>query len=180
VNAWASALVNDNRRVLSQYYRQYHQELCRYAVNKFGVSTTEAEDLVHNAFARFTAMMDQSQVDNVRAFLYKAVHNACVDAMRRHQVRENYAQAVQSVPEPELDVIGPERVAVGRQLLELISGALWAMPGKRRRLLIMNRVDGLTYAEIARREGLSETVVRKHVSKALAGCQKALASGGEN
>ena len=65
-------------------------------------------------------------------------------------------------------------MAVGRQFLGLISSALWSMPHKRRRLLLMNRVDGLSYAEIARREGLSATVVKKHVAKALAGCQQAL------
>jgi len=36
----------------------------------------------------------------------------------------------------------------------------------------MNRFDGLSYAEIARRVDLSETVVRKHVTKALIDCQK--------
>lgn len=45
----------------------------------------------------------------------------------------------------------------------------------------MNRFDGLSYAEIARRVDLSETVVRKHVTKALIDCQKALqAQAGKN
>ena len=39
---------------------------------------------------------------------------------------------------------------------------------------MMNRFDGMSYAQIARTVGLSETVVRKHVAKALVDCQKAL------
>ncbi len=39
----------------------------------------------------------------------------------------------------------------------------------------MHRFDNLSYAEIARSLDLSESVVRKHISKALADCQKALA-----
>lgn len=163
---------------LDFYYGKYRQELCRYAAQKFDMAYSEAEDVVQSAFARLAAMLDSSQIDNVRAFLYRAVHNACIDQIRRRQVRDSYCQAKQA-EEPEMNALGPERTALGQQFIQMISKALYVMPGKRRKLLLMNRIDGLSYAEIARREGLSETVVRKHVSKALADCQKALRPGGE-
>ena len=40
--AWASQLATDNDKDLDHYYREYHQELCRYAVSKFGLSYSEA------------------------------------------------------------------------------------------------------------------------------------------
>ncbi|WP_295800827.1 RNA polymerase sigma factor [uncultured Microbulbifer sp.] len=172
--AWANQLTADNDKNLDYYYREYHQELCRYAVSKFGLSYSEAEDLVQEAFARMAPQFRDGSVEHVRAFLYRSVHNATIDALRKGQVRESYAQSVQGDPERDQDNLGPERVASSRQFLGLISRALWNMPHKRRRLLLMNRVDGLSYAEIARREGLSATVVKKHVAKALAGCQEAL------
>lgn len=162
------------QRSLDDYYREHHAELCRYAINKFGLGSAEAEDLVQQAFVRFAPQFETLEVENVRAFLYRSVNNAAIDQLRRNQVRRTFAQSVQSDPEREVDSIDPERVAVGRQLLGLISRALWGMPQKRRRLLLMNRVDGLSYAEIARREGLSQTVVKKHVAKALAACQAEL------
>ncbi|AQQ69063.1 hypothetical protein Mag101_16570 [Microbulbifer agarilyticus] len=169
-----------NERELDYYYREYHQELCRYTVSKFGLSYSEAEDLVQEAFARMAPQLQTGEIEHVRAFLYRSVHNATIDILRKGQVRESYAQSVQGDPDRDQDSRSPERVASGRQFLGLISRALWNMPHKRRRLLLMNRVDGLSYAEIARREGLSATVVKKHVAKALAGCQEALrAHGGE-
>jgi len=174
LNAGASAVVAEHRSGLTRYYREYHQELCRYAVSKFGLGYAEAEDVVQAAFARSASILNSAELDNARAFLYKAVYNASIDLKRRNKVRDSYVQTIQADPEQELDHIGPERVAASHQFLGMINRALYAMPGKRRRLLIMNRVDGLSYAEIARREGLSETVVRKHVAKALAGCQQAL------
>jgi len=180
LQAWASPLAADNNRALSAYYREHQQELCRYATSKFGLTPAEAEDVVQAAFARFAPLADTDEVENVRAFLYRAVNNASIDLLRRHQVRRSFAQSVEGDPEREIDSVGPERIAVGRQLLGLISRTLWKMPHKRRRLLLMNRVDGLSYAEIARREGLSATVVKKHVAKALAACQAELrANGGE-
>lgn len=174
MNGGVSALAVEPQSSLSYSYAEYQLELCRYAVSKFGFSFAEAEDVVQCAFARSADALESGKLDNARAFLYKAVYNASVDVMRRNRVRESYAQSVQLTPDQEVDHIDPERVAASHQFLGMINRALWAMPGKRRRLLVMNRVDGLSYAEIARREGLSETVVRKHVAKALAGCQKAL------
>jgi len=169
-----------NNKALGDYYREHHSELCRYAANKFGLAEAEAEDLVQQAFARFAPQFETVEVENVRAFLYRAVNNAAIDQLRRTQVRRSFAQAVQGDPEREIDSLSPERAVAGRQLLGLISRVLWSMPHKRRRLLLMNRVDGLSYAEIARREGLSATVVKKHVAKALAACQAELrANGGD-
>lgn len=161
---------------LDYYYGEYRQELCRYAAQKFGIAYTEAEDVVQSAFARLATMLGTSKIENVRAFLYRTVHNACIDLIRRRQVRESYSQSKQA-DDAELNHLGPERTALSQQFVQLISQALGLMPGKRRKLLLMNRIDGLSYAEIARREDLSETVVRKHVSKALADCQKALRPG---
>lgn len=161
---------------LEHHYLQYRRELCRYASQKFGMAYSEAEDIVQVAFTKL-AVNQQSSIDgieNVRAFLYRTVHNACIDLARRRTVRDSYAVNQQAQGDLDVDARTPERVVLGQQFLNMINRALWAMPGKRRKLLLMNRIDGLSYAEIARRENLSETVVRKHVSKALADCQKAV------
>jgi len=55
---------------------------------------------------------------------------------------------------------------------------MWDMPVKRRRMLVLNRFDGLTYAEISRQSGLSQSAVKKHVMKALTDFNKALKRAG--
>ncbi|MEM7191050.1 MAG: sigma-70 region 4 domain-containing protein, partial [Pseudomonadota bacterium] len=52
---------------------------------------------------------------------------------------------------------------------------LEAMPAKRRRILILARVEGLSFAEIARRTGLSPTAVKKHAARAMVDLDAALA-----
>jgi RNA polymerase sigma factor (sigma-70 family) len=153
-------------------YLQYHEELCRSVIKKFDVGYTEAEDVVQTAFIRYTE--SSAPVLNPRAFLYKVCSNIAIDQIRRRDVQNGYARSVAAIESESAEEIGPERQLEARQRLGIISRALWAMPGKRRRLLMMNRFDGLSYAEIARRVNLSETVVRKHIAKALAGCQCAL------
>jgi len=163
-----------DNELLAHHYNAYQQELCAYAISKYRLCAAEAEDVVQQTFERFANSSQANKIRNVRAFLYKTVGNACIDQIRRNQVRENHIRSNLRGDEQELDNLGPERQTLGRQFLDLINTTLFAMPSKRRRLLVLNRVDGLSYAEIARRENLSETVVRKHVAKALAACQQAV------
>lgn len=155
-------------------YLQHREELCHYIVKKCGVKFSEAEDIVHSAFARFVGMESPFSVENPRAFLYTTSYNIAIDVKRHNQVQNRYSQAVVNNDAEIVEALGPEREVEGKQRLGIISRALWGMPQKRRQLLMMSRFDGLSYAEIARQVGLSETVVRKHVSNALADCHKAL------
>lgn len=170
----SEALSNESQPVeLGGIYLQYNEELRRAVIKKFSFSYTEAEDVVQTAFIRYTESC--APVINSRAFLYKTCSNIAIDQIRRQDVQNGYARRVAAVESEVAKEIGPERQLEAIQRLGIISKALWAMPGKRRRLLMMSRFDGLSYAEIARRVNLSETVVRKHIAKALAGCQCALA-----
>ena len=168
----SSAGIHDD--YIRALYVQHKTELCRYLMHKHRLNLSEAEDVVQTTFARFAALEQPQSVDNPRAFLYRIAVNVSVDVQRRAQVQDKYLQA--NSHDDDSAEPGPERVVEGRQRLGILSRALWGMPKKRRKLLLMSRIDGLSYAEIARRVGLSETVVRKHVNNALADCHQALLS----
>jgi len=166
-------MAESNVELIRSLYVMHRQELCTYLSRQFRLDRTEAEDIVQGAFTRLAELPNLGDIENHRAFLYKMCGNMVLDARRHAQVSHNYAASM--TPEDEaFTEVGPAEETEVRQRLGLIASALWGMPSKRRELLMMNRFDGLSYAEIARRVGLSETVVRKHVSKALADCHKAL------
>ncbi|WP_390591407.1 RNA polymerase sigma factor [Simiduia litorea] len=161
----------DNDVFIKQLYLAHRAELCRYLVHKSRLNTAEAEDITQSAFAKFSALEQPQAIENPRAFLYKMATNLAIDFQRRNQVQDKY---VLFSAADESSVPGPERVTEGKQRLGILSRALWGMPKRRRQLLMMSRFDGLSYAEIGRQLGLSESVVRKHVNNALADCHKAL------
>jgi RNA polymerase sigma factor (sigma-70 family) len=171
-NVTATVGIHDG--FIRELYVLHREELCRYLMRKNRLHLSEAEDVVQTAFARFAAMENPQSVHNPRAFLYRIAINLSVDLQRRNHVQDKYLEA--NCSDDDMGAPGPERVVEGRQRLGILSRALWGMPKKRRQLLLMSRFDGLSYAEIARRVGLSETVVRKHVNNALADCHKALMS----
>ncbi len=160
---------------IREVYSRYRDELCHYLARHYRLDPAEAEDVVQAVFTRVAETNIVLTLDNPRAFLYKMAANTCIDLKRRDKVRASYqTQVVESDEEREFDHTDPAREVEADQQLRCVTDALRTMPEKRRRMLLMNRLDGLSYAEIARREQLSETVVRKHIFKALADCQKAL------
>lgn len=168
---WAGGRQAKGRHIQALYLK-FQEELVRGVIKKFDVGRSEAEDVVQTAFTRYAEVT--STVENPRAFLYRSCSNIAIDQIRRRQVQLSYAQKVIDSEASRTEELGPEREVEGRQRLGIVSRALWAMPSKRRKLLIMHRFDGLSYAEIGRQVNLSESVVRKHISNALADCQKAL------
>ncbi|WP_327754028.1 sigma factor-like helix-turn-helix DNA-binding protein (plasmid) [Sphingobium sp. SJ10-10] len=56
----------------------------------------------------------------------------------------------------------PDAAAVARA-----KAALERMPARTRMIFFANRVEGLSYAEIARREGLFRWQVRRHMLRAI-------------
>ena len=62
----------------------------------------------------------------------------------------------------------PDEETVDRSF---IWARLWTaidrLPAKRREILLLSKRDGLSYAEIARRMGISQNTVHNHMTKAL-------------
>jgi RNA polymerase sigma factor (sigma-70 family) len=164
---------SDQASFIQSLYLAHRQELGNYLISKFRIDPGEAEDVVQSAFVRLSELHNLKEIDNHRAFLYKMCSNMVLDSQRHKKVTVSYANSMASDEEAYTN-IGPEEEAESNQRLGIIARALWNMPSKRRQLLMMSRFDGLSYAEIARQVGLSETVVRKHIAKALADCHKAL------
>ena len=135
----------------------YYRPLCLYALHYLG-HTDGVEDIVQESF---TALWQQEMpVNHVKGWLYAAVRNRCIDALRR-------SGRTETLP---CDWDGPssDDEAAGRSEREArLWAAVDALPEMRRRCLLMAKRDGLSYKEIAQDLGLSENTVRNHISRAL-------------
>ncbi|PCK08190.1 MAG: hypothetical protein COA42_10300 [Alteromonadaceae bacterium] len=160
--------------LISDLYLKHKRELSHYIAAKYRCSQAEVEDIVQITFTRFLTLDAPSKIQSARAFLFKTANNIAIDIIRKSKVKEEYSQHTGLIHQREADELGPEEIAESRERLGLIAKAMWNMPSKRRKLLMMNRFDHLSYAEISRRVGLSETVVRRHIAKALVECHEAI------
>ncbi|TPG39764.1 RNA polymerase subunit sigma [Sphingomonas koreensis] len=59
-------------------------------------------------------------------------------------------------------------------VLARIESALLRLPRLTREIFLARRIDGMSHEEIARRTGLSETCVRRHMARAILGVDREL------
>jgi RNA polymerase sigma-70 factor (ECF subfamily) len=160
---------------LDRLYKAYWRELCRFISARYGPGPPDPEDIAQGAFAQLAALERPETLQNPRAFLYRTAQNILIDQRRRMATHRNFvAQAeTREVEQPSYDPPA-DRVLIGREEYDIIEAAIRKMPEKRRQCFLLHRLHGLSYAEIARRLGMSGPGVFKAVEKALAECQSAL------
>ena len=156
---------------LSFLYRRHFPEMLRTIRKQYGAGPPDPEDVVHSAFTNFAALPGDVEIKNERAFLFRTAHNIALDGKRRKKIQDRFVESETTETEAALNAdFSPERVFLGKEEFRLVEEAIKALPSKDRRLFLMHRVDELSYAEISRREGYSESGVRLAVSRAQKAC----------
>lgn len=139
-----------------------------------GRSHEEAEDLIQDAFLKMQEYCRQGgEVHQPEGFLMRIVLRLAANA-RRDAHRELYSEQ----PVEDLTLLidagpTPDEVLAGDQCLERMRDALDALSRRTRDIFFMQRLDGLSYAQIAHQTGLSISAVEKHVASALAALAEA-------
>lgn len=163
--------------MLIAVFRENYQELLRFLTRRTG-DVERAADVAQDTFLRLSAMPSGAvDIQNPRAFVYRVAGNLAVDAMRREgrsQARFAGPDAGSVVPDPQA---GPEGVVLARDRLRQLEAALDELPPNARLALLLNRVDGRTFAEIASQLGVSQSMVAKYIAQALRHCRDRLREG---
>jgi RNA polymerase sigma factor (sigma-70 family) len=149
---------------LPMYFRRLRMLLLRR-----GRTREEAEDLIQDAFLKMQEYCERGgQVRQPEGFLVRTVLRLAANA-RRDAHRNLYCEE----PVENLTLIvdttpTPDEVLAGDQCLERMRDALDAVSRRTRDVFFMQRLDGLSYAQIAQRLGVSISAVEKHIATALA------------
>jgi RNA polymerase sigma-70 factor (ECF subfamily) len=142
-------------------------------------SRSEAEDVVHDAFVLVGERAGQYVPDrgSVGAWLVTLVRNLSIDRTRRRQRRGAIARDVlahdteaHGAPRPT----DPEAQVFGAADRDRVRRALASLPDAQRATLEIAFYGGLTYAEIAAREGVPLGTVKSRAARALAALRAAL------
>lgn len=164
---------------LDELYRLHFLALSGFVRRKFGSGPPDPEDVAQAAFERFAALPDRAEVRNPKAFLYRCARNYVIDHRRRQAVSTRLAAEVERLNPTGASADGdPLRVLEAREELAAVIAAIEALDARRREVLILNSIEGLSCAEIARRMGLSQTRIVQLYAQAIAACAKALSDAG--
>ena len=164
---------------LQRLYRLYGASLVAALRKRFGDGPPDPEDAAHAAIIKYIELGAESEVAAPRAFLFAMARNLMVDELRRMDVRRRHAELEECNPLlPKVEEITPENVLLNRERRVRLNQAVRALPERQRRLIIMSRIDGLSYKQIAERTGLSQAGISREITRALATLQAMLTETG--
>jgi RNA polymerase sigma-70 factor (family 1) len=123
-----------------------------------------SEDIVQEVFLKLWSMRDELRSDTVKALIYRIAGNLLMNHYKHQQVTLRFASTRGEDTGTEPADAGLEQEEFKQELERVIS----SIPVKSREVFLMNRIDDLTYQEIADRLELSVKAVEKRMHEALA------------
>ena len=165
----------DRRQELSALFREHRHKLVRFLAIRLG-SDAEAEEAAQEAFLRLLNLRALKDAENLKALLYLTSRNIAIDRVRRRKLQAAWERDTQ---DEGLDEVTPEQIVSDRQQLDFLYRLLDELPPKCREAFVGFKLQGLGYDVVASQMGLTESMVRKYVLRAVAYCAQHLDRQGQ-
>lgn len=124
-----------------------------------------AEDVIQSIWFKARGVDSGQPISNPRAYLYRLAANLATDH-GRERTRRTRLLAEHYLWGPD-EVLSTEEQVMAQDELQRVLEAAEHLPEPTRTLFRLNRLQGMTQADIARRQGVSVTTVENHVRSAL-------------
>jgi len=142
-----------------------HEPQLRAWLSRRRLGGLEVDDVIQETYSRLMAADSVSHIQDAKSYTFQVAGSVVVDYLRRINV-------ISILSVPELDQLetaspepSPERQIIDRDELHRLAEMIATLPGKIRDVFVLRRVHGLSQREVARRLGLSESTVEKHMAK---------------
>jgi RNA polymerase sigma-70 factor (ECF subfamily) len=156
-------LKQDDERAFDALFRHYSALVYRFAFS-YLKSRPAAEEIVQECFIKIWEKRAQLRDDvPLKGYLFTTAHHAVLNELRRDQHHLRLHGEVAAAA-------GPASVANEAEYQEmeaLYAAALDRLPPKQREVFVLSRQLGLSYPEIAERQGVSVKTVEAHIMQAL-------------
>jgi RNA polymerase sigma factor (sigma-70 family) len=149
------AFVRDHQEALIAFLRKRANE-------------EDARDMAQEAMVRLMRYRNQPHAQ-LRALMYRIALNVFNDRGRRgqsHHVAVHVSFDDDMLTLPSTELAHDERID-NEQTLARVRDAILRLPPRCRQVYLLNRIEGMRYAEVARHCGISVKAVEKHIGKAL-------------
>lgn len=129
-------------------------------------SEEDAQDLAQESLTRLLRYRGHTP-EAWTSLLYRIARNALNDQLRRARARYEEHHVSLQVIDSVVAVGQPDTQAASAQELALLQRAILGLPRRCREVYLLNRIEGMSYKDIAEHCGISVKAVEKQVSKAL-------------
>jgi len=137
------------------------------------VPPKEVEDIVQETYVRVCEVKNKDAITSPRSYLFKTARNLALNHMQRAETRlsisvENIAEIEGSLTQRPTDATY-EEIATNEEFSRFCD-AVRHLPRQCRRAFVLKKVYGHSQREIARKMGISENTVEKHIALGIKRC----------
>ena len=146
-------------------FNQYFGIMVSYAF-RFLDTREEAEEVAQDVFVKFWEKCTTLSPDSsIKSYLYRSVHNSCLNAIKHEKVKDTYRQhIIQYLESSYMDHVefnDPDA------LRTRINSEIDKLPPRCSEIFKLSRFEGLKYQEIAEHLDISVKTVEVQMGKAL-------------
>lgn len=157
-----------NKLVFEEVYYKYHKRFYFYILKRTA-SEELAEEVVQIAFIKLWENREGLSGNfPVEVQIARIARFVMVNVLRKKASERKTLNVIQQTTEAAI-VYDP---VAGKQLIEKVSQTIDGLPPECRKIFILSRDEGLSYAEIADRLSISPKTVENQISKALKAVRK--------
>lgn len=163
-----SELQKGSHKAFEVLFREYYILLC-YEARSYLSEKYLIEELVDDVFRWLWENRENLIITtSVRAYLIKAIHNACLSYLRQNIPEQ--VELEDSTTMNTLFAVGesPLDYVLSKELMERINQAVNDLPTQYKRVFELSRYQNLSYNEISTEMGISVNTVKLYQKKALA------------
>jgi RNA polymerase sigma-70 factor (family 1) len=152
-----------NQIEFDQVFMTWYKPLRNFIYYKTG-DMQVAEDIVQDTFLKVWERRETINTVTIKSLLYTIANNLFLNRIEHEKVTFNFVaeyrgNCLSDAPDFEFEM---------KEFDKRLQDSLAELDEKNREVFLMNRIDELTYAQIAENLGLSVKAVEKRISKAMA------------
>lgn len=152
-------------------FQEHYDDLLQFLTRRMS-DRQRAADVAQETYLKLVKIEAQAvPVLHARSFIFRVASNLAIDALRREQRIAASHDDSDGAEEIACPSPAPEATLLARERLQMLDAALLQLPDNARQALLLNRIEGLTQAQIAQRLGVSESMVAKYIGQALRHCR---------
>ena len=153
-----------DRESFNQVFRRYYSPMVRFCI-RYVADSDIASEIVQDLFVKLWSNREKISFNtSFESYMLTSVRNSAITYINKERAHN---EAHLRVFSEESDNTDPSETLQSNNLEESYRQILKNMPEKRREVFLASRYDGLKYAEIAEKLGISQKTVEAQMSAAI-------------
>ena len=149
-----------------------HEAGLRRHLSRYITRNQDIEDLLQETYLKALAAEANYTIRAPKSYLFRVAKNLALNELTRKS--NTSTEYIEDSASPDVlydtDGINMDEVVAAKQQLGALARAISTLPPQCRRVLIMRRVEGLSFKEISQQLSISVSTAEKHSAKGLLKC----------